>query len=348
MDNPFVRDGALLPIASLNRLPVAGRGLCAQQLCASAVILQSLRAVLAAQGYPDGADSYPQFSRLLEDPRTQAQMQPALARVADDLCALLLTLKRTGRTLPQTPWQAAHWDFWQQIDRIYLAGGMLAGTFGAQLCRRTQTQLAARGVQDLTLTLAPHPPCTALLGAARVAAQAGSRSALVFDFGHSYLKQGYFCAENGQNRLYTLPQVPARYMDVDAPPAHAHALAAFLADTAAACWRQVCAAGGQPDGTLAVSIANYVDHGRLAARSGYGKLTRVDAQFDRWLAHAVSRRVGHPVHVRLLHDGMAGACAVQTAHWPHEAFIGLGTSLSVGFPCAGLDAPFACAVQPLG
>ena len=79
-------------------------------------------------------------------------------------------------------------------------------------------------------------------------------------------------------------------------------------------------------------------------RGGYGKLRLLGARYDHVLRDALSERLGRPVTVHLLHDGTAGAYGVQDAHWRHEAFIGFGTSLSVGFPCAQMDFPFACAV----
>ena len=96
--------------------------------------------------------------------------------------------------------------------------------------------------------------------------------------------------------------------------------------------------------TVIASVANYVQDGCVVERGGYGKLRLLGARYDRVLQDALSARLGRPVNVHLLHDGTAGAYGVQGAHWRHEAFIGFGTSLSVGFPCAQMDFPFACAV----
>ena len=91
-----------------------------------------------------------------------------------------------------------------------------------------------------------------------------------------------------------------------------------------------------------------LDEALDAARKGFFPKERLlrllGARYDRVLGEALSARLGRPMTVRLLHDGTAGACGAQGAYWRHEAFIGFGTSLSVGFPCAQMDFPFACAV----
>ena len=343
MDNPFLKNGYLLQKASLNLLPLSGAADTAKARCSSETVGRKVCAFLRAQGVRTDGDWRAAFARCLDDPAAQAGARAVAAAIADDIADILCTLRRGSPAL-RPDWTAAQWAYWRGMDRFCLAGGLLSGPLGVIVADRVRLACAERGLAGIRVRLAQNPGLVSLVGAARWAA-AGASEALVADFGHSYIKRGVLRRAGDGFELRVRRAVPARHTQWTCPSAaaerqEARALHADLVEALADLDRQ---AGGVSR-TAVVSLANYVQQGRVVQRGGYGKLRLLGARYDRVLGEALSARLGRPMTVRLLHDGTAGACGAQGAYWRHEAFIGFGTSLSVGFPCAQMDFPFACAV----
>jgi hypothetical protein len=82
---------------------------------------------------------------------------------------------------------------------------------------------------------------------------------------------------------------------------------------------------------LSASIASYVVDGQPLPRQGgpYAHLHRLAGGAAPWLARHVSRRIGRPLDVALVHDGTAAAWAY--AGTGRGAVIMLGTALGIGF-----------------
>ncbi|MBR3867452.1 MAG: hypothetical protein IKM54_06640 [Butyricicoccus sp.] len=336
--NPFMQDGYLTPTASLNMLPIAD-GVTAKDLCASRVIMARLQGFLTAQGIPIDKTWLDRFTDCLRDPQCTEGAHRCVDAIAQDITRVLLTLK--GVTpYPYANWSPAHWAHWQSIDRIYLAGGMLGTPLGAALLAAVQRALAAHSLQTPELKLADHPPIISIIGAARYAARFCD-SALLFDLGHTNIKCGSLRRAADGYEIHSYPIIPSREMQWDySERSAAEILDEHICDVITALYLQVISEGREPGDTISISIANYVSADRLAVRGGYAKLSLIAEDYRSYLANVLSERLGRNLHIHLIHDGTAGAYAVQTADWQREAFLGMGTSLSVGFGDARFEQPF--------
>ena len=343
MDNPFLKNGYLLQKASLNLLPLSGAADTAKARCSSETVGRKVCAFLRAQGEHADGDWRVAFARCLDDPARAGGARAVAEAIADDIADILWTLRRGGGPAVRPDWTAAQWEYWRGVDSFCLAGGLLSGRLGEIVVDRVRLACAGRGLGGARVRLAPHPGLVSLLGAARYAARRETE-ALVVDFGHSYIKRGALRWEAG--RPYCMCSKPSpRSGPSDFPVRRGRAAGGCGAarphgpgprglGPADRC--------GLPDGHR--QRGKLCQDGCVVERGGYGKLRLLGARYDRVLQDALSARLGRPVNVHLLHDGTAGAYGVQGAYWRHEAFIGFGTSLSVGFPCAQMDFPFACAV----
>lgn len=342
--NPFMQDGYLTPTASLNMLPIAD-GVTAKDLCAARVIMARLHVFLSAQGIPIDKDWLDRFAECLSDPVICAGAHACVAAIAHDICRVLLTLK--GITpYPHADWTDAHWAHWHSISRLYLAGGMLAPPFGTALLAAVQRELAAHGLHDLELKLADHPPIISIIGAARYAARFCD-NALLFDLGHTNIKCGSLSRSADGYEIHSYPIIPSREMQWDySERSAAEILDEHICDVITALYLQVISEGREPGGTISISIANYVSANRLAVRGGYAKLSLIAEDYRAHLTETLSARLGRRMEIHFIHDGTAGAYAVQTADWRREAFFGMGTSLSVGFGDERLDGPFPYRIVP--
>lgn len=348
MNNPFLKDGDLLLHASLNKLPLRRRGGTAKDRCSSAAIRRKACAFLRAQGITRGEGWQAGLLACLDDPARQEAAHALLARIARDIGEMIWTLKRGEGACTRPDWRQEHWRYWAHIRRFYLAGGLLHGRIGCILADAVREDLARRGLKDTEICLTAHPAVVSLIGAAKYAAAQGEQ-ALVLDFGHSFVKQGWMTRDGDGFALQVRPRVPARWTQWkcgsrQAEQAAARALAGFFEERIEALWQEARRTQGITYRMAVVSVANYVQHGRFVPRGGYGKLRWAAPAFDRYLSRRMTKRLGVPFTVQLLHDGTAGAYGAQDEHWQTAAFIGFGTSLSVGFPCAKMDFPFPCRV----
>ena len=166
--------------------------------------------------------------------------------------------------------------------------------------------------------------------------------------GHSYVKRGYVLREDGNFVVHTCMRKASEWTQWEcesdcAEREAAYALSDFIERTVLEMLDAVTARGAVCD-TAVISIANYVHEGCFVSRGGYGKLRHVPQPYDRYLSERIAAHTGRPFTVHLLHDGTAGAYGAQGENWQEEAFVGFGTSLSVGFPCEKMDFPFSYTV----
>lgn len=348
MTNPFEQQGYLLPLASLNKLPIATCGLTAKDVCSTNAIFHQI-----TDYFHIPKDTEPlYFEKCLETPAMAQKATTVIEHIAENLYQLLWTLKQ-GIYEPsiqsQYPdWQTEHWAYWASIDCIHLAGGLLNGKLGTILLPILQEKLACSPFSQIHLSLVPYPAMISLLGAAKYASRLCDH-ALVFDFGHSYIKRGYFSKSGHEFKLHTFRSIPAahtqyEYDNLQTEQLTAKKLSDFIIQTITSLLQTVMEHGLPACDTIVISIANYINDGHFAARAGYGKLNLVSMPYSDFLSNALSQATGQRFNIHFLHDGTAGAYATQNRPLQQEAFIAMGTSLSVGFPSSKMDFDFPCQV----
>lgn len=238
-------------------------------------------------------------------------------------------------------WDQSDWERWAQLDRIVLAGGLVAGDLGPRALQRLAGETDLPPVQ-----IAPRAGLAPLVGLA--ARPRMERPALLLDLGHTAIKAalGTPAAAGTQAASSEAPEAPGatltrvsrkpmpwRPFDVSTWPAPA----AVLDLVRSAADRVARGDLANPrDAELEVqdvrvSIANYVLGGQLDADDTYGRLAELDPDPARLLARAVRPALGKDAHVSvLINDGQAAA--LPWSGQPRTAVITIGTSLGLGFP----------------
>lgn len=349
MKNPFLNDGYLMLHASLNKLPILCADDTAKARCSSKAIHRTVCAYLHEQGIEGGADWQERFVDCLNAPESAASARELIAQVASDIGSIFWTLKSGRAQCAREDWSEEHWAYWRGIRRFYLAGGLLHGPVGPVLTGAVRDDLAAHGLSKVELCLTAHPAVISLIGAAKYAAFLG-RNAVVFDFGHSYIKRGYVLRESEGFVVHACMRRPSQWTQwecesVQAERQAAQALTDLIEHTVLDMIGHAAQTQGVVCDTAVISVANYVQAGCFVPRGGYGKLRHEPQPYDRYLSERIAARTGKPFSVHLLHDGTAGAYGAQGASWQEEAFVGFGTSLSVGFPCEKMAFPFSYRVE---
>lgn len=265
------------------------------------------------------------------------------ARLGRNLAYILLTLHRGDacNRAARADWTAAEWDLWASIRTIWLGGGVLSGMLGQQLVGHAAALLAELGYADaLRVALTPYRREMALLGAGRYAPEAAT-VALCFDFGQTMVKRGRLLLEHGViTGLDALSALPTDWVFHNDPTAalryDGEEVLAFVAGVLA----RTVEEAGACDAELLLSVAAYVDGGRLLGNGIYARMSTLAEDIRPLLAAAMQSRCGAASRIHLIHDGTAAAAL--HAGEAHAAVIVAGTALGVGF-CP----PDATGLRPL-
>ncbi|MCI0393822.1 MAG: hypothetical protein L0332_10710 [Chloroflexi bacterium] len=355
MANPFTTGRPFIS-PSLNRLRIIDlpgaaledsvRGKSGSELLSAAALKQLIGQQAGLAQLPaDSPDLLPAFDHCFTS--NSADVRAAAEIVAGEygrhLGYLLLTLKRgdAANWAARPEWEERHWVYWQSIRIVWLGGGLVAGAFGQRMLPYAQDVLQGGGYPEYSVNLSPHGANLPLIGAAR-SVRPEAQAALVFDFGHTQVKRA--CAWYAGGALVGLRLFPAVPTPCplspaeEAEPAVVQQQARHMVAIMVESWE---AARRPPESPFLVSLACYLHQGHPCASHGcYGQLQIVADNLQAFFAAQVSRRLGRPVALQLLHDASAAAAVYAGAE--RTAVLVLGTHIGIGFP------PAAAGLRPVG
>lgn len=351
------------PHASVNRVQIvdlpglsideAVRGRRAHDLLSSRAIIRYAREMAEALDLPsafaqDTLYTRRELPRFVDgclnspDEKRRAAAQAIGRRLGRNLGHILVTLHRgdaVNRAARQD-WTDDDWARWALIERVWLGGGMMSGQLGASIVEQAHAFLAESGYADqITLAASPHAGALPLLGAGRYLPAAADH-ALCLDFGHTLVKRACLSLTKGSLvRWHPYASLATGLDWLNAPnapnPATGRWVLDFIADAVAQTLDQCLADGHIPGADVMLSVAAYVEGGRLLGNGLYANLSTLADDARPLLAAAMSARTGRETSVHLIHDGTA-ACAVHAGE-PNTAVLLVGTALGIGFPPVDAD-----------
>lgn len=257
------------------------------------------------------------------------------------LAYLLLTLKRGDpiNRAARPDWRDIHWEFWAQIEQVYVGGGLLAGQLGAIAITAAAEMIHAAGFPDFNLKRSPFAAHLPLIGVARDA-PAAAQTQLVFDFGQTNVKSAVAKYDAGVlTQINILPSVPAPCTDLNLnkDPVLAQQTGDQMLDIVCKTWRQ--GVGQFPlTHQLSVSLACYLLDGHAIKDYDwgcYGRLQALTNHIQTMFTERVSARLHIPIQVKLHHDGTAAAMVY--AGEEKTAVLTFGTAIGNGYPAEGLE-----------
>ncbi len=273
------------------------------------------------------------------EPSVRAAACAIARRLGRNLAYLLLTLRRGDAVnrAARPDWTAQEWERWAAIERIWLGGGLLNPPLGEAIVAAAQATLTELGATGPAVLLTPYRELLPLLGAVRYLPPQ-VQAALCLDGGHSRIKRAIVTLTDGAvTGLHPLPPValPPGFPHLPAPAerlALGHALRDFLVEVIARTLAESQAAGWEVGPDLMLSVAAYVDGGRLLGNGLYATLSALAGDVRPLLAEALQARTGRLWRVHVIHDGTA-AGAIYAGE-PQTAVMMVGTALGIGFPPA--------------
>lgn len=328
----------LVPEVSLNRLRVlalAGLesppgviGAKAYQLLSAPALNWLVRAHLPAfQSESDHEMRMVWDAAFSSDEENHRRAALEIARIfGERLGCVLLVLRQalTEQRADRPGWDADFWQYWSSISTIRLGGGLVSGAGGLHVAEAARALLLRAG-ESVDVAVADHPAYLPLIGLARSVVD-DVETAHVYDFGGTRVKRARaFYAGQALVRLEVEPPLTLNWSGLPLEPAaRGAAVMAHLVDMIAI----------KTAPSVAISIAAYVHEGQpLLSQSGiYHHMAHISTNVARDLSEKISERWQQSVHIPLLHDGTAAACALSGG--AAEAVIMMGTALGVGFPQA--------------
>jgi hypothetical protein len=275
--------------------------------------IQSNLAELELPAMGDGALRLAFFERL-EAGNTKAIS--ITEEMGQTLGLILLTLHNgTEKNRSANPAKdSAYWEYWAQVEQIYIAGGLTSGNAGQIIASEAQKLCPAIRVHT-----SDYPRHLPLLGAARYVPE--GESALVFDFGGSFVKRAIAKYEDGLSGIEILEALPFDASGI--PQVIFDSFVKILADS----YRPV------ESSLIPVSIASYVDSTGQPCHNQHGVYMRMASLSDNLpalISQRLSQIIARDVQVKLLHDGTAAASFFSPLE--NAAVIMIGTAIGLGYP----------------
>lgn len=274
-----------------------------------------------------------------------AQVRATAKEIAEEygrfLAYLLLTLKRGDaiNRAARADWRDVHWEFWAQIEQVYVGGGVLAGHLGAIAIAQAEWMMHEAGFPDFTLIRSPYAAHLPLIGVGRDA-PADAQAMLAFDFGQTNVKTAVSHYNGGELvQLTSLPSHPAPCTDLNLnkDPFLAQETFDQMLLIIEKSWHHAQAQFSLTP-RISMSVACYMldGHPIKAYDWGcYGRLQALTTHMQTMFTEQISARLNMPIQVKLHHDG--AAAAMVYAGVEKTAVLTFGTAIGNGYPSDGLE-----------
>jgi len=258
-------------------------------------------------------------------------------RLGRNLGYISLTLRRGDAVnrAARPDWTTEDWEHWAKIKRVWLGGGLMSGALGELIVRSARDCLAEYGYAGQPqVERSPYGEMMAVLGAGRYLPPS-THAALCLDFGQTTIKRA--CLEFEDGMIVRVRRFESLAREVDKLPTTAtpgpdagHKVLEVMAGAITRTLEETIASGITPDADLMLSVAAYVQGGRLLGNGLYAGLNALAEDARPLLADAIHAQTGQVMRVHLIHDGTA-ACTPY-AGIQNAAVIVVGTALGIGFP----------------
>jgi len=272
-------------------------------------------------------------------PRVAAAARGIGRRLGRNLGHILLTLHRGDKVNQQArpDWTAAEWEHWRTIRKVWLGGGLVNGALGQLMLDHANAFLQANGCEDqLAVDRSPQRGEMCLVGAGRYLPPS-SCQVIGLDCGHTLVKRACFLLADGViQAVRSYRPLAVDWQELGEPgdtaPHRGKSVLSFVTNAIAHTRTECVADGLQPEGDIMLSVAAYVEQGRLLGNGIYAQMMALTKDARTLLSASIERSIGEKTRVHLIHDGTAAAAL--HAGESDTAVIIIGTALGVGFPPA--------------
>jgi len=262
-----------------------------------------------------------------------------IARKYGNRLGIFLLVLKTG--MPENravreDWNDEHWEYWANIETIFLAGGIANGRMCEYMLMAVRELFEKAKVPMYHIVRNIN---SSEIGAKGCLSQIkdADNVQILFDFGQTMMKR-LIAVRHNADEEYTLIKLPGKKSinmdchieDVDEKRRQAEELHRYIVDSIIETYNEALQYGSI-GWEIVISIASYVMDGKIYdARSGYAKLCTLSDNYAGYLAASLELRLDRSIMIRLIHDGTAAALYYKGAK--NAVCITAGTAFGVGFP----------------
>lgn len=250
---------------------------------------------------------------------------------------MLLLVLKTGlkeNRAVREDWDDRHWEYWANIDTIFLAGGLANGRLGEYMLRMVSELFKKAGVKEYNIILNTG---SSEIGAKGCLSQLKDDKDvhIIFDLGQTKIKRLIAIKQQESFKLIKLPSKKSINMGWNIEDSierrrQAEELHEYITECIIETYEEA-QKYGNVGWEIVISIASYVIDGKVNdARSGYAKLCTLGDNYAGYLARELEKRLHRALMVRLIHDGTAAGLYFKNAK--NSVCITAGTAFGVGFP----------------
>lgn len=333
MDNPFKKDGYMLPVASINSVYIDHQKV--SDLFRLSLIVdeckkhQDMLGLSNAKSPKDFLDGL--HNAFLSDDELRRECAFAIGHKFGKRLALLIkTLKKPSveSMNNRKNWDARHWAYWKKIKKLIFVGGVASPSLTRIFLEDIKTMLSE---EEIALEVS-FIEGSVNLGTEALSNKVTSADALLFDFGQTNIKRRHHVKEGSDIVIDTiLPCIPAKFLyyksQTDAELYEvASQLDRYIQKVILKTVKESFFEGKQ----IYLAMANYIDHGRIyPSRGGYAKLGLLFDNYEQHLQEELTDALGRNIEVRLYHDTTAVSYYFENEK--DTAVLSMGTAFGIAF-----------------
>lgn len=333
--NPFKEENQILPIASINSVYVEHE--LAIDLFRPKLLMDAIYDSRSLLGIEEDITSDEILYRfndcLISENEVIRKTATTIAKeFGQRLAKVIVTLKKPSEIskVNRPEWTSVHWDYWKNIEKLYLVGGLTSPVLTSIFYQEIQQSLASKFISDFIVSFVEG---SSDLGTKGLSTLVENGDCLLFDFGQTNIKRRHYVVHNEDVGIdIVLDPVKANYLfykdkSLKELEVTSYELDSFIQQVIIDTIKEVQFKGK----TILISIANYVNNGMIySARGGYAKLSIIAHNYQEHLEKALSKEAKRELKVKLFHD--TSAMALNFKNEKSTAVISLGTAFGVAFP----------------
>lgn len=334
MQNPFKQNGYMLPIASINNSYVGDRKV--SKLFRPSLIKDTIlehRDILGLDHLEQTQDLLEVFNDLIvsDVPSIRLKALEIATFYGKQLAKILANFFHpSDKTIKnQSKWTQQHWDYWQNIEQIYLVGGISSPILTKIFFQEIKTLFEVLNLKKEVKFITGSQD----LGTIGLTTLINSGEYLLFDFGQTKIKRAHHIKENGETKVdIKLSKVNSKYLFYKNKQRKelrqvANKLHQYIVRVVVETDHEVAFDGNN----IYIAIANYVNQGNIYPhRGGYGKLAQLSDNYEMYLSQSISNKLNRDIDVKLFHD--TSAMALNFKNEKNTAVLSIGTAFGVAFP----------------
>lgn len=249
------------------------------------------------------------------------------------LLTLKTGLKENREARPE--WTDECWEYWAQLDRVILAGGLTNAIFGEKLKTFAIEVFRMADVEPYDILLFNNSSHLGVMGCATLIKES-YKSNLIFDFGQTRIKRSLITVKNkkivDEVFLQSCDSMHMKYgiKDEEECRQEGMRLHEYVKTVIIDTYNEIKDYSNVGN-EIIISIASYIIDGKLNDhRGGYAKLSLVSDDYEKFLSQELKKELKKPIKVKFVHDGTA--IALHFKEYRNTVCLSLGTAIGVGFP----------------